>query len=761
VQGNYVTPQTPQTTVTVSYPAMQNGGNLNVIIVGWSNTSATISSVTDTQGNLYQPVAPPLILNGALSQRIYYAVNILAAGTTNNSVKVTFTSPAASPDIRVLEYNGIDATNPIDVAVGATGSGASSSIAPVATSNSADLLVAANTVQGLTSGPDPNFTQRILTSPDGNIVEDRVVTTAGSYSCSDPLNPKGGWVMQMVAFRAALLPPDTTPPTVTITSPAAGAPLTGTVNVVVGASDPSGGTGVAAVQFVVDGVPLGTAANTAPYTFSLNTAKFGNGTHSLTASAWDFAQNVGNASPIPVTFSNSSPGSPAQTGIWSGTVPLPIVSVHSALLPGGRILMSDGEIFGATAIVWDPVTNTTDPVTAPTNIFCGAMEQMADGRILVVGGHQQDHIGLPSANVFDPSNESWSRLPDMAFSRWYPTVTMLSDGRFIVLSGESNCSGCDVTVPEIYDPSTNSWSQLTSATLAFPYYPHAYLLQNSKLLVVGCTQEPIASQLLDLNALTWIPVGGAAVDGGSSAMYLPGKILKMGTAVAPEEGGQHSVGTAYVLDTTQPLPVWRQVASMAFVRSYHSTTLLPDGNVLVTGGGTTTTSGDVANAVLPAEMWSADTELWTTLASMNAPRLYHSEALLLPDGRVLVMGGGRFANDTEPTDQFSAEFFAPPYLFRGPRPVILSAPSKLLYGQNFTVQTPDAGRIAKVVLVRFGTDTHDINMSQRFLPLSFASGASSLSVTAPVDANLAPPGNYMLFLVDTLGIPSMASFAHF
>jgi hypothetical protein len=151
VQGNYVTPQTPQTTVTVSYPAMQNGGNLNVIIVGWSNTSATISSVTDTQGNLYQPVAPPLILNGALSQRIYYAVNILAAGTTNNSVKVTFTSPAASPDIRVLEYNGIDATNPIDVAVGATGSGAYSSIAPVATSNSADLLVAANTVQGLTN----------------------------------------------------------------------------------------------------------------------------------------------------------------------------------------------------------------------------------------------------------------------------------------------------------------------------------------------------------------------------------------------------------------------------------------------------------------------------------------------------------------------------------------------------------------------------------------------------------------------------------
>jgi len=212
---------------------------------------------------------------------------------------------------------------------------------------------------------------------------------------------------------------------------------------------------------------------------------------------------------------------------------------------------------------------------------------------------------------------------------------------------------------------------------------------------------------------------------------------------------------------TQTSPVWHQVASMSFARTYHSTTLLPDGNVLVTGGGTTTTAGDVADAVLPAEMWSPATETWTTLASMSAPRLYHSEALLLPDGRVLIMGGGRFDNSNEVTDQLSAEFFAPPYLFRGPRPTITSAPSKLSYGQNFTVSTPDAGRIANVVLIRFGADTHDINMSQRYLPLSFAIGTGSLIVTAPVNSNLAPPANYMLFLVDTLGVPSLAAVVHF
>jgi hypothetical protein len=226
--------------------------------------------------------------------------------------------------------------------------------------------------------------------------------------------------------------------------------------------------------------------------------------------------------------------------------------------------------------------------------------------------------------------------------------------------------------------------------------------------------------------------------------------------------------------TQQPPPLWRPVASMAFPRTYHTLTLLPDGNVLVTGGGWTTGATDVSNAVLAAEMWSPTAETWTTLASMNAPRLYHSEALLLPDGRVLVCGGGRFDDVTLPTDQFSAEFFSPPYLFRGSRPAITSAPSQLSYGAgqsftvNFTVQSP--AHIAQVSLIRFGGVTHDINMSQRFLPLSFAdAGNGSLTITGvvspsgpiPFNANLAPPGYYMLFLVDSNGVPSLAAIVHF
>ena len=161
---------------------------------------------------------------------------------------------------------------------------------------------------------------------------------------------------------------------------------------------------------------------------------------------------------------------------------------------------------------------------------------------------------------------------------------------------------------------------------------------------------------------------------------------------------------------------------MAFPRTYHTLTLLPDGTVLATGGGPTTAPTNVAQGVLPVELWNPTTETWTTLASLNVGRLYHSAAMLLPDGRVAVYSGGRFDDNNVPTDQYNAEFFSPPYLFKGPRPIITSAPTTASFGANFTVQTPDAARIAKVALIRFGSVTHSINMAQRYVPLSFTAG---------------------------------------
>src|SRR6185436_11966219 len=147
---------------------------------------------------------------------------------------------------------------------------------------------------------------------------------------------------------------------------------------------------------------------------------------------------------------------------------------------------------------------------------------------------------------------------------------------------------------------------------------------------------------------------------------------------------------------------WRETQPMMFARTYHTLTLLPDGSVLATGGGPTTDAVGVGNAVLNAELWSPVTETWTTLASMQKPRLYHSNALLMPDARVLVVGGGRFNSVNEPTDQLSSEFYSPPYLFKGARPTISSAPASATYGGNIAVQTPDVARIASVSLVKIG-----------------------------------------------------------
>jgi hypothetical protein len=319
-----------------------------------------------------------------------------------------------------------------------------------------------------------------------------------------------------------------------------------------------------------------------------------------------------------------------------------------------------------------------------------------------------------------------------------------------------------VTTPEIFDPVANAWTRLTGSLFSFTYFPHVFVLPDARVLVSSSVESPIASQVLDLTTGRWTAIGGATVDGSGAVMYEPGKVLKTGKSLDPDDPSVPAVATAYVLDTTQTSPTWRQVASMGSPRMYHSLTMLPDGTVLIAGGGPTTAATDTANANRHAEIWSSSTETFTTLAStMNSARLYHSSSLLMPDGRVLISGGGRFDDLTAPTDQFSGEFFAPPYLFKGPRPTITSAPSVLQYGQAFSVATPDAARIAKVSLIRFGAVTHTVNMGQRFIPLSFASGSGTLTVTAPASANIAAPGNYLLFIVDSNGVPSVASVLHF
>jgi hypothetical protein len=214
VQGNYSTPQFSSTSVTVSFTSAQSAGDLNIVVVGWNDSTATIASVLDSKGNTYALAAGPTTISGVASQSIYYAKNIAAATPSTNTVTVNISGAADYPDVRILEYAGADTNTPIDVAVTTTGSTASSTTPGVTTTNAKDLLFAANLVQSTTTGPGTGFTTRLLTTPDGDIAEDRLVTSTGSYSATATLSAAGPWIMQMVAFRAGgSTGGDTTSPT--------------------------------------------------------------------------------------------------------------------------------------------------------------------------------------------------------------------------------------------------------------------------------------------------------------------------------------------------------------------------------------------------------------------------------------------------------------------------------------------------------------------------------------------------------------------
>src|SRR5919109_3905750 len=187
---------------------------------------------------------------------------------------------------------------------------------------------------------------------------------------------------------------------------------------------------------------------------------------------------------------------------------------------------------------------------------------------------------------------------------------------------------------------------------------------------------------------------------------------------------------------------------MRFARRQLNALMLPDGKVLVTGGTSGSGFNDETNPVFAAEMWDPATEQWTTLASATVPRLYHSTTLLLPDGRVLSMGGN---------DHLETEIFSPPYLFKGARPAITSAPGSVGYGQSFFVGTPNAAAITKVTMLRLSSTTHAFNMGQHFSQLTFSQATGGLNVTAPANANVAPPGYYLLFILNGNGVPSEAA----
>jgi hypothetical protein len=480
---------------------------------------------------------------------------------------------------------------------------------------------------------------------------------------------------------------------------------------------------------------------------------------------------AGNPMAVPLVWSFTT-GDPARLGEWSAPVDWPLVAINTVLLDNGKVLMWDGGgdcIGSPSARVWDPATGDFTSVPVDTrndknDIFCTGMAALPDGRVLVVGGHDCSGVGVGTkrTNIFDPATGEWTPGPDMTYARWYPTATALPDGKVLVTGGSDAGNAAYDRLPEVYDPATNKWTVLQTAGAYIPAYPFIYVLPDGRVLEAGSTEydgtaaSPVLTRVLDLKTRTWTTVDASHVDGGSSVMYLPGKVMKSGSSYEANTATNAPASAAtYVLDMTAANPTWVQTAPMNYGRAYQNLTILPDGTVLATGGTSIVNANELAPAVRAAEVWDPTTQVWTTLADEQVPRVYHSTALLLPDGRVLVAGGGRNFGQEE-ANELNAELYSPPYLFRGPRPAVTGTPSAIAFDSEFVIQTPDAYSIRSVALVRTGADTHSFNEDQRYVPLTFHQTAGGLVADAPADGNTAPPGNYMLFVVNADGVPSIA-----
>jgi PKD repeat protein len=441
-----------------------------------------------------------------------------------------------------------------------------------------------------------------------------------------------------------------------------------------------------------------------------------------------------------ISASAAAAGSEETAGSWSAPFPWPVVGLHLILLPTGKVLS-----WGHAGVpqVWDPSNGTFTAAPSPVLLFCAGHTLLPDGRVLTAGGHISNDHGLPDINLFSAGSQSWSRSASMRRGRWYPTTTTLSNGDVVILAGRDE-AGTEVPGPEVW--SSGSVRLLSTASRVLRYYPRAFLAPNGKVFYAG--DERTTRYLDPTGTGAWTTVGDRLYgirDYGSAVMYDDGKILYA--------GGGRTTNTAEIIDLNSAAPVWQWTGSMAYPRRQMNATMLPTGEVLVTGGTSGTDFNDLTQAVHAAEVWNPATGLWTTLASNTINRGYHSTSLLLPDGRILHAGSGDGAGAP---DERNAELFSPPYLFKGPRPTIADAPSQIGYNTTFNVATPDAASIAKISLIRLGAVTHAFDMNQRFRWLSFTPGDGVLAVSAPTSRERTPPGHYMLFILDGNGVPSVA-----
>lgn len=464
---------------------------------------------------------------------------------------------------------------------------------------------------------------------------------------------------------------------------------------------------------------------------------------------------------------------PSVSGRWSSVVPMPVSGIHTHVLPNGKILtwsryfdskdvdatIEGVPVGGQATYLYDPQFAEWEAVpNAPSDAFCSGHTLLPDGRLFVNGGHVTSYVGTKSTQIYDYKTNTWATSPtwDMAEGRWYPTTVAMADGDVLTISGDDTSQQDVNRIPQVWSPENNSWRNLSALASScmnegsgpcLPLYPWLHLLPDSRLFVSGPGQ--LSGFINTKGAGAWQQVGrtNRGYRGeyeATSVMYDVGKIL-----IA---GGSPVTNSAEVIDVNRGGDrVWRNVAPMRYARHKLTSTILADGSVFVSGG-SSADGNDDAQSVFAGELFDPKTETWTETDHMRVPRLYHSTAVLLPDGRVMSMGGGLGAGYTTHSN---LQIYSPPYLFKGDRPTIQKVAETIKHGQTLRVQSSEAADIANVNLIRLSSDTHSFNSSQHLLKASFKRKGKYVDVAIPGNPALSPSGHYILFLLNKKGVPSI------
>jgi len=465
---------------------------------------------------------------------------------------------------------------------------------------------------------------------------------------------------------------------------------------------------------------------------------------------------------------------PSLIGSWAApvnfcTYPC-LVGANAAVLNTGNVLFyyypASGQL-NSQAMLLNPISGalTNVNLTQSVDIFCSGLSILENGNVLVTGGNEEGYAcghsgnsgcGTQNTMIFSPSTSTWTQGNNMNYPRWYPSDVELPSGTLLEMSG-TNSWGTQISLtPEEYSYTTGNWTALPASanlpTAVQQVYPRLTLLSSGNVFL----SSP-AEQSYQFNPTTnqWSYV--ATVNFGfryfAPHVLLPGtnSVMVAGGSPSKDNGGTTATNTAEIIDLSATKPSWSYTGSMTYARYNENLVILADGTVLAVGGGAG--PGRYTNPVYTAELYSPSTGQWSVMAAQEIQRTYHSTAVLLPDGRVVSAG-----SDNGAPTQVTYEIYSPPYLFKGTQPVISSAPTSLSYGQSFSISTTSASTITSVALVRPGATTHADDFDQRYVPLTFTAGSGTLTATAPANGNIAPPGYYMLVIVNSSGVPSVMSF---